>query len=84
LGHSNFGVDSDFFALGGDSLAAGQVIARLRARLEIEIRLPDFFQHSMLRSLALLVEQVLFAELEAFDVADAPQHDYPSTFGADV
>lgn len=84
LGHSNFGVDSDFFALGGDSLAAGQVIARLRAQLEIEIRLPDFFQHPMLRSLALVVEQVLFAELEAFDVADAPQHDYPSTFGADV
>lgn len=84
LGHSTFGVDSDFFALGGDSLAAGQVLARLRAQLEIEIRLSDFFQHSTLRTLALVVEEVLFAELEASDGADAPQHDYPSTLGADV
>jgi acyl-CoA synthetase (AMP-forming)/AMP-acid ligase II len=37
LGHGEFGVLDDFFALGGDSLYATQVASRLARRLEMEV-----------------------------------------------
>ncbi len=37
LGHDRFGIDDDFFALGGDSLYATQVASRLGRRLEMEV-----------------------------------------------
>ncbi|WP_459863388.1 amino acid adenylation domain-containing protein [Endothiovibrio diazotrophicus] len=38
LGHDAFGIDDDFFALGGDSLHATQVASRLSRRLATEVR----------------------------------------------
>ena len=46
----------DFFALGGDSLHAMQVLARLRERLGVVLPLPAFFQNAALADMAAGVE----------------------------
>jgi amino acid adenylation domain-containing protein len=46
------GVLDDFFELGGDSLAANQVIARIRERLYVDISLRNFFEQPSIRALA--------------------------------
>ena len=45
LGHERFGVHDHFFALGGNSLTATQVAARLRARSGVELPLAVLFEH---------------------------------------
>jgi len=45
LGRAHVDRDADFFALGGYSLLAVQVTARLRRRRGIELELGDFFAH---------------------------------------
>ncbi|MBM9509329.1 type I polyketide synthase [Actinacidiphila acididurans] len=45
LGLERVGVDDDFFALGGHSLAAVQIGTRLKARLGTELDLRAFFDH---------------------------------------
>jgi len=44
LNQNRIGIDDNFFALGGDSLKAVQVVARVRATLEITLPLPAIFQ----------------------------------------
>ncbi len=46
------GRDDDFFDLGGDSLIAGQVLARLRERAGVELSLRSIFENSRLADLA--------------------------------
>ena len=46
------GRDDDFFDLGGDSLIAGQVLARLRERAGVELSLRAVFENSRLADLA--------------------------------
>jgi acyl transferase domain-containing protein len=43
LGVDGIGIHDDFFALGGDSLAAVQIGAKIRARFGVELALRDFF-----------------------------------------
>ena len=50
------GRHDDFFALGGDSLHAMQVLARLRERLGVALPLPAFFQNATLADMAAGVE----------------------------
>ena len=44
LGVEPVGVHDDFFALGGHSLAAVQIGARMRAELTVDLDLKDFFE----------------------------------------
>ncbi|MEV4140091.1 amino acid adenylation domain-containing protein [Dactylosporangium sp. NPDC049742] len=51
------GVDDDFFDLGGHSLIATQVVARLRKTAGAGISVLDTFQHRTVRDLAALLDQ---------------------------
>jgi acyl carrier protein len=57
------GVHDDFFALGGSSLQAGQVLARLTRSFPIELRFDLFFGNPTVAALAPLVEEALVAHL---------------------
>ncbi|WP_153275381.1 non-ribosomal peptide synthetase [Rhodococcus sp. P1Y] len=52
LGVSQVGLDDDFFELGGNSLVATQVVARLRADLDTEVPLMSLFSDSTVERLA--------------------------------
>ncbi len=52
-------VDDDFFQLGGHSLVAAQVIARLRSSLSVEVPLGTVFMHPRLGDLAGQVDQLM-------------------------
>jgi acyl carrier protein len=53
------GVHDNFFELGGHSLLATRVIARLREALEVELPMQMIFQATTVRSLALLITNLL-------------------------
>ncbi|GAA3212596.1 amino acid adenylation domain-containing protein [Dactylosporangium siamense] len=50
------GIDDDFFDLGGHSLIATQVVARLRTATAGGVSVLDVFQHSTVRALAALLD----------------------------
>ncbi|MBF6356082.1 amino acid adenylation domain-containing protein [Nocardia higoensis] len=56
LGVERVGVDDDFFALGGNSLIATQVAARLGAALDAEVPVRLLFEASTVAALAVRVE----------------------------
>ncbi|GAA3388823.1 non-ribosomal peptide synthetase/MFS transporter [Cryptosporangium minutisporangium] len=57
LGVETVGIDDDFFDLGGHSLIATQVAARLRRTSDAGVSVLDLFTHRTIRDLAALVEQ---------------------------
>ncbi|GHH24563.1 SDR family oxidoreductase [Streptomyces rubradiris] len=57
LGLDRVGVDDDFFALGGHSLAAVQIGTRLKNRLGAELDLRAFFEHPTVAHTAELLEE---------------------------
>lgn len=52
LGVSQVGLDDDFFALGGNSLIATQVVAKLSAATGVDVRLPWLFTSPGVEALA--------------------------------
>ncbi|MBN2549023.1 MAG: AMP-binding protein [Anaerolineales bacterium] len=65
LGIDHIGINDNFFAIGGDSLKAMQVIARLRDALKIELPLGTIFREPTVAELALIVESNLLDEIES-------------------
>ncbi|HWH57599.1 MAG TPA: amino acid adenylation domain-containing protein [Terriglobales bacterium] len=57
LGVSDLTSSSDFFALGGDSLLATQVISRLRQISKVRLHLQDIFEHTTIGALAECVQK---------------------------
>ncbi|HEX6373014.1 MAG TPA: amino acid adenylation domain-containing protein [Longimicrobium sp.] len=59
LGVERVGVRDDFFALGGHSLRAVQIVARLRDALGVDVPLPAIFQAHTVQALAAHVERAM-------------------------
>ena len=59
------GVEADFFDLGGHSLAAAQVVARLRDAFHVELPVTAVFEWPTVRELAAAVEDARLAASEA-------------------
>uniref|UniRef100_UPI002457B83A AMP-binding protein n=1 Tax=Nocardia farcinica TaxID=37329 RepID=UPI002457B83A len=58
LGVARVGLDDDFFALGGNSLLATQVIARLGKALDTQLAVRDLFDASTVAALAARAESI--------------------------
>nr|WP_281256189.1 non-ribosomal peptide synthase/polyketide synthase [Nocardia amikacinitolerans] len=58
LGVTRVGLDDDFFELGGNSLVATQVTARLGAALDTQLAVRDLFEASTVAALAIRVERI--------------------------
>nr|WP_228823415.1 non-ribosomal peptide synthetase [Nocardia blacklockiae] len=72
LGVPRVGVDDDFFALGGNSLLATQVAARLGAALESRVSVRSLFEAPTVAALAVAVEQSAGSALPALTAGPRP------------
>jgi hypothetical protein len=50
------GANDNFFALGGDSLKAAQVVSRILARHSVELAIPALFRHGTIAELAVAID----------------------------
>ena len=62
LGQPRVGVHDDFFALGGDSLRATQVVARLQSRFGIEFKVTQLFEGPTVAAVAAWVDAAGWAD----------------------
>ncbi|MFF0522326.1 non-ribosomal peptide synthase/polyketide synthase [Actinomadura nitritigenes] len=71
LGLQRVGADDDFFDLGGHSIRATQVIARIRSRMHVDIPIAALFDTPVLSAFAVMVDQAaLTRPLPAIEPAD--------------
>lgn len=65
------GIDEDFFALGGDSLIALEIIDQIRKKLDVEISLRDIFENRTIRKLGAVVEQEIVQKVSRLTEEEA-------------
>ncbi|SCG75982.1 non-ribosomal peptide synthetase [Micromonospora coxensis] len=72
LGHPTIGASDDFFALGGHSLHALRVAARLADAIEVEVPLRLLFEHRTVAQLAARITALVLADIEQAADGHAP------------
>lgn len=70
IGHDDFGVDDDFFLLGGHSLLGTQVIIKAREAFGVELDLLHLFEARTVAKLAAVVEELARAHLDGLSDED--------------
>ncbi|WP_406726989.1 non-ribosomal peptide synthetase [Streptomyces sp. GD-15H] len=65
LGVDRIGADDDFFGLGGHSMLATQVVARLKSDLQVSVAPLGMLNHPTLAGFSGLVEKALLEQIEA-------------------
>jgi acyl-CoA synthetase (AMP-forming)/AMP-acid ligase II/acyl carrier protein len=65
LGVERVGVDDDFYALGGHSMSLVQVRHRIQREFGVEVALRSLVEENTVAALALVVEDLLLAQIEA-------------------
>ncbi|WFR73878.1 phosphopantetheine-binding protein [Prescottella defluvii] len=73
LGLERVGLDDDFFDLGGNSLIATQVVARLGAAFDTRVPVRELFDASEVRALAVRVEALAGVGHVALVAAERPE-----------
>jgi len=71
LGIEAIGIHDNFFALGGDSLTGSILINQLRDNFRLELPVRSLFDSPTIAELGVAIENLLIAELEALDEAEA-------------
>ena len=71
LGTEDATAKDDFFLIGGHSLLGTQLVLRVRAAFGVDLTLRDLFEAATVEQLALRVEALLIADLEAMSEEDA-------------
>jgi thioester reductase-like protein len=64
LGVERVGVTTDFFALGGNSLSATQLVAKVRSALGHSVTLPEFFAEPTVRAMAFRIDHADVAQAQ--------------------
>ncbi|WP_217215552.1 non-ribosomal peptide synthetase [Streptomyces sp. AC550_RSS872] len=72
LEHDAFGVDDDFFTVGGNSYQAARVVARLRSERGVELSVRTFFEHRRVGELAAVAESPAIADGSGSPVRPRP------------
>jgi amino acid adenylation domain-containing protein len=65
LGTDRVGAHDDFFALGGNSMAAARLLARIRSTFEVDFPMRGIFDHRSLAELCVALEELVRAEIAA-------------------
>jgi amino acid adenylation domain-containing protein len=68
LHNAKFGTTDRFFEIGGHSLLAAQVLARVRSEFGVDLTLREFFDRPTVRGLAELVEEGLLLRVEPVEL----------------
>jgi acyl carrier protein len=71
LGLEQVGIDDNFFLLGGHSLTAAQLIARVQDDFGVALTLRTVFEASTLAALSGEIERLILADLDAMPEEDA-------------
>ncbi len=61
------GRSHNFFDVGGDSILAVQAIMQINREYEIDFPIPRFFDSPTIKDVALIIEEILLAEIESMD-----------------
>ena len=71
LGCDNVGPEDDFFLAGGHSLLGSQLIMRVRDSFQVELMLRNLFEARTVERLALKIEELLIAQVDAMTEEEA-------------